>query len=112
MLAHFVLVAFFMGVTVSFLELAYTGQVYLPTITYMIQSGETGAMGRLLIYNLAFILPLTIIFILAFRGLTSETLLKLLKRHAAVVMFSTAGLFLLLFVFLIFGNQLLQSATN
>gem|GEM_PF-307042 len=40
--AHFVLMAFLLGVAISLLELACTGQVYLPTITYMIQQGGDG----------------------------------------------------------------------
>lgn len=102
--AHFVLMAFLLGVAISLLELACTGQVYLPTITYMIQQGETGAVARLIFYNLAFIAPLTVIFVLAYSGLRSETLLALLRKRAALVKFSTAALFLLLFLFLMFGK--------
>ncbi len=96
--------AFLLGVAISLLELACTGQVYLPTITYMIQQGETGAVARLMFYNLAFIAPLTVIFVLAYSGLRSETLLALLRKRAALVKFSTAILFLLLFLFLMFGK--------
>jgi len=103
--AHFVLVAFFLGVAISFLELACTGQVYLPTITYMIQRGETRAVLNLLAYNLAFILPLVIVFVLSYSGLRSETLLGLLKRRAAWVKFGTALLFLVLAVFLVLGRR-------
>ncbi len=104
---HFVLVSFFLGVAISVLELACTGQVYLPTITYMIQQGEARALGSLLAYNLAFIAPLVVVFVLTIRGLRSETLVKLLKRRAAWVKFATAGCFLLLALFLVFGPQFL-----
>ena len=103
--AHFVLMAFLMGVAISVLELAGTGQVHLPTITYMIQQGEAGAVARLLLYNLAFIVPLTVIFVLAYSGLRSETLLAVLRRHAALVKFGTAALFLALFVLLVWGRN-------
>ena len=104
--AHFILVAFVLGVAISFLELACTGQVYLPTITYMIQQGETRAVWNLLAYNLAFILPLGIVFALSYSGLRSETLQVLLKRRAAWVKFGTALLFLVLAVFIAFGPRL------
>jgi HEAT repeat protein/cytochrome c biogenesis protein CcdA/thioredoxin-related protein len=104
--AHFVLVAFCLGVVISFLELACTGQVYLPTITYMVQQGERRAVLNLLAYNLAFIMPLVIVFALSYSGLRSETLLLLLKRRAAWVKFGTALLFLVLAVFLVFGHRI------
>ncbi|MBK8478208.1 MAG: hypothetical protein IPL39_18475 [Opitutaceae bacterium] len=105
--AHFVLVSFFLGVAISVLELACTGQVYLPTITYMIQQGEARAVGSLVAYNLAFIAPLVVVFVLTIRGLRSETLVKLLKRRAAWVKFATAGCFLVLALFLLLGPRLL-----
>jgi cytochrome c biogenesis protein CcdA len=103
--AHFVLVAFFLGAAISFLELACTGQVYLPTITYMIQQGEARAVSNLLAYNLAFIAPLATVFALSYSGLRSETLLRLFKRRAAWVKFGTALLFLALALFLVLGHQ-------
>jgi HEAT repeat protein len=102
--AHFILIAFFVGAAISVMELACTGQVYLPTITYMIQQGESGAFLRLLFYNLAFIVPLTVIFLLAYGGLRSDTLLAFFKRHAAFVKFATAALFLAIFLMLVLGR--------
>ena len=43
------------GAAISLLELACTGQVYAPTILYMLQAGEGRAAGYLALYNLAFI---------------------------------------------------------
>lgn len=100
----FVAAAFGVGAFISLLELACTGQVYAPTILYMIQAGQGGAVGYLLLYNVAFILPLTVIFILAFFGLTSGKLTALLQRHAAVVKFGMALLFLVL-AFLLFARE-------
>ena len=51
------------GFMVSIIELACTGQVYLPTIAYMIQTdSSTLGIKSLLIYNTGFILPLIIVF--------------------------------------------------
>ena len=89
---------------ISVLELACPGQVYLPTITYMIQQGEAAAGARLLLYNLAFIVPLTVIFVLAHSGLRSETLLAVLRRHAVPVKLGTAALFFALFLLVFLGG--------
>ena len=40
---RFVVAAFAVGIVVSFLELACTGQVYLPTIQYMLRAGRGSA---------------------------------------------------------------------
>jgi cytochrome c biogenesis protein CcdA len=106
--AHFVIAAFVIGVVISVLELACTGQVYLPTIAYMLQKGQNthGAIGYLFMYNIMFIAPLVAIFILARFGLTSDALTRFLQKHAAVVKFATALLFLLLFLFFLFGSLL------
>lgn len=100
---RFIIAAFIAGMAVSVIELACTGQVYAPVIYYIIQTGinRTGAMLYLGLYNLAFVLPLIIIIILAYFGVRNEALSGLLKRNAALVKFSTALLFLILFLFLI-----------
>ncbi|MEM7015281.1 MAG: hypothetical protein AAF585_27810, partial [Verrucomicrobiota bacterium] len=95
------LAALVSGVIISVLELACTGQVYLPTIQVMVQSGSGLAIWYLLIFNLAFIAPLALIFVLTFFGLRSENLIEFQQKHTAVVKFGTAALFLGLFVFLI-----------
>jgi cytochrome c biogenesis protein CcdA/glutaredoxin len=100
----FVLGAFGVGAFISLLELACTGQVYAPTILYMIQAGKGGAVGYLLLYNFAFILPLTIIFIMAFFGLTSGKLTTFLQRHAATMKFAMALLFFVL-AFVLFARE-------
>jgi HEAT repeat protein/thioredoxin-related protein/cytochrome c biogenesis protein CcdA len=100
----FVVAAFGVGAFISLLELACTGQVYAPTILYMIQAGQGGAVGYLLLYNVAFILPLTVIFIMVFFGLTSGKLTTFLQGHAAVVKFAMALLFFVL-AFVLFARE-------
>jgi len=104
--AHFVIAAFVVGVIISVLELACTGQVYLPTIGYMLDTeGKTfSAVGYLLIYNVAFIVPLFVVFLVACFGLTSGRLTDFLKKHAALVKFGTALLFLALFIYFVFDK--------
>ena len=98
--AHFIAAAFAMGVIVSCLELACTGQMYLPIITYMIETGKDvpGAVAYLALYNVAFIVPLLAVFLLAFFGLRAEALTGVMRRHVAFVKFLTAGLMLALLI--------------
>lgn len=94
----FVPVAFATGFVVSIIELACTGQVYLPTIIFVM--GMPGlreqAFLYLLLYNVAFILPLVIVFGLAYWGTTSQQLGAFIKRRTATVKLGTALLFLVL----------------
>ncbi|MAS95431.1 MAG: hypothetical protein CMO55_19705 [Verrucomicrobiales bacterium] len=99
---RFVVAAFVSGVIISLLELACTGQVYLPTINYMVQEGKTSAYFFLLIYNIAFVFPLLVIFILAFFGMRSDALIAFQAKHSAAIKFATAALFLALFLLLLF----------
>jgi len=101
---NFVLAAFISGILISFLELACTGQVYAPII-FKIQQGSADAVMMLLIYNLAFILPLVVIFILAFFGMTSDALINFQKKHTAAVKFATAILFFILAAVILFGDK-------
>ncbi len=95
--------AFAAGLVVSVLELACTGQVYLPTIIYVANSPHMRTTGLLYLalYNLMFILPLVGIFVIAYRGTSSEFLSNLAKGHVAPVKLGTALLFIALGVFLI-----------
>jgi len=94
----FVPVTFVTGVVVSVIELACTGQVYLPTILFVLGVPEMQAQAGfyLVLYNLMFILPLVVVFVLAYLGTTSQQLGMLIHRHTAKVKLATAGLFLLL----------------
>lgn len=91
----FVAGALLTGVVISFLELACTGQVYLPTIIFMVsQRGMQGrAIAFLVFYNLLFILPLVVVFILAYYGTGSRQLTRFLQQRAAAVKLGMALLF-------------------
>jgi cytochrome c biogenesis protein CcdA/HEAT repeat protein len=91
---RFVLAAFATGVIVSLLELACTGQMYLPVVTYAWQHVRAAsAAGLIVLYNVAFIVPLLVVFGLAYRGLRNETLVIWMRRRAALIKFATAALF-------------------
>lgn len=104
----FVIAAFITGILISLLELACTGQVYLPTILYMLKSGRSGAVGHLLVYNIAFIIPLVVVFILAWGGMTSDALIRFQKERTSLVKVLTGILFVFLAAFLLFGHKILQ----
>ena len=103
---RFVIAAFLTGIAISFLELACTGQVYAP-IVYQIQQGKLDAVAMLVLYNLAFITPLIVIFLLAYGGLRSESLIALQKKHTFAVKMALGVLFLLLAAFILLGERLL-----
>jgi cytochrome c biogenesis protein CcdA len=94
----YVLASLALGFVVSIVELACTGQVYLPTIIFVLGLPEwrVRAVLALLVYNVMFIVPLVIVFLLAYRGTTSKQLLAWMNRRAAAVKLGTAALFLLL----------------
>ena len=103
---RFVVAAFVSGIVISVLELACTGQVYLPTIVYAMKSGAGRAVWFLLLYNVAFILPLSIVFILAWRGLKSDALVQFQQNHTASVKTALGWLFLFLFFALLWSGRL------
>lgn len=88
---------FITGVTVSFLELACTGQVYLPTIAYMVQTAvgtdRVQGFSWLILYNIAFILPLTAIFALCVAGVSLDRLRSFFMKHIGVAKVVIAVLF-------------------
>ncbi len=99
----FALVALPVGMVISLLELACTGQVYLPTIIFvMSQPGlKVRALSFLLLYNLMFILPLVIVFILAYLGTSSLRLGLFLRHNTATIKLGTALLFAALAAWLV-----------
>ena len=103
---NFVIAAFLSGLVISLLELACTGQVYAPII-YQIQKGRLDAVLWLVVYNLAFITPLIVIFLLAYGGLRSETLVAFQKKHTFSVKLGLALLFFFLALFILFGSKFL-----
>ncbi len=80
------------GFTVSILEFACTGQVYLPTITYM-ATQKTSALGYLLFYNFLFILPLLAVFGVVYFGVSSQAIAKMMERRVGAVKLILAAVF-------------------
>lgn len=92
----FVAMAFVTGFVVSLIELACTGQVYLPTIVYVLSVPEMAARAffYLILYCLMFIIPLVVVFMLSYLGTTSEQLGRFVNRYTATIKLATGLLFL------------------
>lgn len=86
--------ALVIGFAISALELVCTGQVYLPTITFVmgIEEMRTHALAYLILYNLMFIVPLLVVFGFVYWGTTSMQLGGVLHRHLMPVKVGTGVL--------------------
>jgi hypothetical protein len=75
-----------------------TGQVYLPTIGFVMGIPELRkhAIFNLILYNIMYIIPLVGVFVLAFFGVTSEKMALVTQKHTGTVKLLTALLFLAL----------------
>lgn len=84
-----------MGFFVSVFELGCTGQVYFPTIAYLVQV-EKQILGYLLlgVYNLGFITPLVVVFVLTYKGVSSDRITRLFQKHMGKVKIGTGILFI------------------
>lgn len=93
--------SFVIGFLVSLLESVCTGQVYLPTIVFILKNTDLKlkATGYLLLYNFMFILPLIFIFLLSILGVSSAKFNDFLKKNVGRIKF--------LMVLLFFGLGLL-----
>jgi hypothetical protein len=98
-----VLTAMITGFLVSILEAVCTGQVYLPTITFVLKAApvKLQALGYLLLYNLMFILPLAAVFAFSLMGVSSQDFSRVLKKNFLAVKVLMMILFFSLGVFLI-----------
>ena len=97
--------ALVIGFAISALELVCTGQVYLPTITFVmgVEGMRTHALAYLILYNLMFIVPLLVVFGFVYWGTTSMQLGGMLQRHLMPVKVGTGVLLLGLGIWLILG---------
>ncbi len=101
----FVAVAFATGFIVSLIELACTGQVYLPTILFVmsVPSMRAQAISYLMLYNIMFILPLIAVFGLAYAGTSSQKMAMFVNKQTATVKLLTAVIFFVLAVWLLYS---------
>ncbi len=98
----FLAFAFVAGLAISLLELLCTGQVYVPTLMYVL-STETlrgRAFGLLVLYVSLFTMPVVALTLVAYRGVSSQKIAALARRHTATTKLALAVVFALLTVYL------------
>ncbi len=83
------------GSGVTLMESVCTGQVYVPALVLMARAGRSlvRTLSLLMIYNLMFVLPLIIVFVLVGYGLQLPALLAWSRRHVAPAKLMMALLF-------------------
>ena len=105
-LKRYVLGALTAGFVISVLELACTGQVYLPTIIFVTRVSDMKARSLmyLLLYNTMFIAPLVFIFVTVYKGTSSQQLTAFLQRSSAGIKLGMAVFFFALAAILLFSG--------
>ena len=93
------------GFAISALELVCTGQVYLPTIAFVmgVEGMRPNALSYLILYNLMFVTPLLVVFGFVYWGTTSTQLGGVLQRHLMAVKVGTGVLLIGLGAWLLFS---------
>ncbi len=102
-IAKLLLSALITGFLVSILEAVCTGQMYLPTIAFVLKSTNLKfhAAGYLLLYNIMFVTPLFGVFVLALMGTSSEQFAGALRKQMPLVKILMAAMFVGLGLFLL-----------
>jgi cytochrome c biogenesis protein CcdA len=93
-----------LGFLVSIFEFACTGQVYLPTLAYLVRvDRRLSAVLLLALYNLCFILPLLAVFAGSYLGVSSARITAAFQTHMGKVKLGLAVVFAGLAVFTLVG---------
>lgn len=105
-LGNYILMAAVTGFIVSLLELACTGQIYLPTIMFIstIPNLKSNALFYLLFYNLMFILPLVLVFSFTYWGTTSAQWAALTQKNFGKIKMAMTLLFFGLAILLFYSG--------
>lgn len=94
--------SFVLGVVIAGMELTCTGQVYFPIVTMISEPRyRIAATMYLFSYNVAFIIPLVGVFLLAAFGITSERMGMFFRRHIAMVKLGLTVLFVVMAIMII-----------
>lgn len=93
------------GFLISLLEAVCTGQVYLPTIVFILKEPalRAKALIYLLLYNVMFIVPLVVILFVVLFGVQSKSIEDFFRKRVGLVKLLMAFLFLGLGMFLLWG---------
>ena len=101
--SNFIIMAAVTGFMVSILELACTGQIYLPSLIFIsyVPEFRANALVYLLLYNLMFVVPLILVFLFTYWGTSSQRWAELTKQHFGAIKLIMAALFFGLAILLI-----------
>ena len=96
------LICFLTGFLVALIEFLCTGQIYLPTLIYMMGISEYRNISftYLVLYNIMFVLPLIGIFILVGLGMGWQRIRAIFLARLSTVKFLTSCLFFFLSVYM------------
>lgn len=90
-----------MGFLVSVLSLTCTGQIYFPTLILMNSSQMSGrSLFALFVFNVAFIVPLLVVTVMAILGVTSQNMAKFSEKNVVWTKSLMAIFFLAIAVFM------------
>lgn len=111
-LRAFSVVAFFVGAAVSLIQLTCTSPIYLGILFLIndVPEMQANAIFYLLLYNLAYIVPLVVIFAVAYFGTTSEQLGAFIEKRTPVIKAATMAVFLVLAAWLVYSLLKLNGA--
>jgi cytochrome c biogenesis protein CcdA/thiol-disulfide isomerase/thioredoxin len=101
----FYLVAFGVGAVISLIQLTCTSPIYIGVafLIHDVPEMKANAYLYLLLYNLAYIVPLVVIFVLAYFGTSSEQLGNFITKQTAPIKLLTMVVFLVLAGWLIYS---------
>jgi cytochrome c biogenesis protein CcdA len=101
--------SFLLGIVIAGMELTCTGQVYFPIITMISEPKyRVAATTYLFSYNVAFILPLVVVFLLATFGITSQKMGNFFKDKVPAVKLGLCILFLAIGALVAFNLGILR----
>jgi cytochrome c biogenesis protein CcdA len=96
--------SFVLGIVIAGMELTCTGQVYFPIVTMISEPRHRIAATMYLVsYNIAFIIPLVVVFLLATFGVTSQRMGNFFRRHIALVKLGLAVLFIAMAAMIVYN---------
>jgi cytochrome c biogenesis protein CcdA/glutaredoxin len=99
---NLVLASVVSGFFISLSEFICTGQIYLPTLIFVSRVPElkVKAIIYLILYNIAFIVPLVIVFVSTYKGMRSSAINKFWRNKVKFVKLGTCFFFLFLGLFI------------
>ncbi len=96
-------ISFVVGFLVSLLECACTGQIYIPVLSMILKRDgfNLRAIAYILIYNVFFVVPLILLFLMALIGVSSQRLSEFLRKNLGPIKLLMAFLFFSLGIILL-----------